>query len=77
MCSCNNKYNNNKYNDNKYSDYDSRYNDNIFTVKQISFQVNWVNTQAFLFNMVLAFSMGITLFDIQTIFSNWVFPQNK
>ena len=47
MCSCNNKYNNNKYNDNKYSDYDSSYNDNIITVKQISFQINWVNTQAF------------------------------
>jgi len=26
--------------------------------KQISFQVNWVNTQAFLFNWVLTFSIG-------------------
>ena len=35
----------------------------LYTVKQISFQVNLVNTQGFLFNWVLAFQLGITLFE--------------
>ena len=47
--------------------------------KQISFQVNWVNTQAFLINFdgYWTFQLGITYFNTQGIFSNWVFPQNK
>jgi len=43
----------------------------------MSFQVNWVNTQAFLINWVLAFSMGYQFFDTRSILSNWVFPQSK
>jgi len=31
-------------------------------VKQLSFQVNWVNTQAFLINWVLTFSIGFHFF---------------
>jgi len=53
------------------------YSDLLLTVKQISFQVNWVNTQAFLINWVLAFSIGYHFFYTRGIFSNWVFLQNK
>ena len=45
--------------------------------KQISFQVNWVNTQAFYSIGYWPFQLGITLFDTLGILSNWVFPQNK
>jgi len=36
--------------------------DKLLSVNQISFKVNWVNTQAFLINLGLAFSMGYHLF---------------
>jgi len=47
-------------------------------VKQISFQVNWLNTQAFFYSFgYWPFGMGITLFDTGVILSNWVFPKKR
>ena len=45
------------------------------TVKQLSsFQVNWVNTQAFCNQLGIGF---YHFFETRDIFSNWVFPLDK